>query len=115
MKKWKYGLTPAVFVVCWVASGATATIDPNSYLDDIKFLASKELKGRATGSPQLEKAGAFIAGKFREFGLKPIDGKSYYQAFQVTTNARLGKANRFHYTEAGRTVVLPFPDHFIPF
>jgi hypothetical protein len=115
MKKWKYGLLPAVFLVCWSTSGATATVDPNLYLDDVKFLASKELKGRATGSPELEKAGAFIAGKFREFGLKPVDGKSYYQAFQVTTNARLGKANRFHYTESNRNVVLHFPDDFIPF
>jgi Zn-dependent M28 family amino/carboxypeptidase len=115
MKKWKYGLLPAVLFVCWIASGATATIDPIAYLDDVKFLASKELKGRATGSPELEKAGAFIAGKFREFGLKPIDGKSYYQAFQVTTNARLGKANRFHYVEGSRNVVLHFPDDFMPF
>ena len=115
MKNWKYGLLPAVLSVCWIASGATATVDPNLYLDDIKFLASKELKGRATGSPELEKAGAFIAGKFREFGLKPIDGKSYYQAFQVTTNARLGKTNRFHYIEGSRNVVLHFPDDFVPF
>ena len=114
MKIWKYGLLPVAAVISWVASGATANIDPNVYLDDIKYLASPELKGRATGSPELEKAGAFIAAKFKEFGLKPADGKSFYQAFPVTTDARLGKANRFHFTESGHTTVLHFPEDFVP-
>ena len=115
MKRWKYTLPAAIGCLCWIAYGATASIDPNAYLDDIKFLASKELKGRATGSPELEKAAAFIAGKFREFGLQPADGKSFYQAFSVTTNARLGKANRFQFTEDGHTAALHFPQDFIPF
>jgi hypothetical protein len=115
MKKWKYGLAPALFCAFQAAFSATATIDPNAYLNDVKFLASKEMKGRATGSPELEKAGAFIAAKFREFGLKPADGKSYYQAFQVTTNAHPGKTNRFQFTENGKSVVLRFPEDFIPF
>ncbi|HEV3330012.1 MAG TPA: M28 family peptidase [Bryobacteraceae bacterium] len=114
MKIWKYGLLPLAAAVSWVAFGATANIDPNVYLDDIKFLASPELRGRATGSPELEKAGAFIAARFKEFGLKPADGKGYYQAFTVTTDARLGKANRFHFTDAGRTTVLHFPEDFVP-
>ncbi|PWU10429.1 MAG: hypothetical protein C5B51_04315 [Terriglobia bacterium] len=115
MKSWKYSLLP--LIGCWSGAAfcAGAAFEPNSYLDDIKFLASKEMRGRATGSPELEKAGAFIAGKFHEFGLKPADGKSYYQAFQVTTNARLGKANRFHVNEAGRATMLHFPEDFVPF
>ena len=43
-----------------VALAATATVDPNRYLNDIKFLASPELRGRSTGSPELEKAAAFL-------------------------------------------------------
>ena len=35
-----------------VALAATATVDPNRYLNDIKFLASPELRGRGTGSPE---------------------------------------------------------------
>jgi hypothetical protein len=114
MKIWKYGLLPFAAAVSWVAFGATANIDPNVYLDDIKFLASPELKGRATGSPELEKAAAFIAARFKEFGLKPADGKGYYQAFTVTTDARLGKANRFHFADSGHTTVLHFPEDFVP-
>lgn len=72
------------------------------------------MKGRPTGSPELEKAAAFIAGKFQSFGLKPADGKSFYQAFEVTTNAKLGRANRFHYSEVGKTTILHFPEDFLP-
>ncbi len=103
------------FAFAAAAWGATASIDPNRFLDDVKFLASPNMKGRGTGSPELEKAAAFIAGKFRSFGLQPIDGKSYYQAFAVTTNAKLGPANTFAYQAGGMRVKLTFPDDFTPF
>jgi hypothetical protein len=115
MKWWKLGLLLVVGFVSWVLSfGATATIDPNVYLNEIKFLASPGLKGRATGSPELEKAAAFIAARFERFGLKPADGRSFYQAFEVTTNAKLGRANRFHVSDRGRMSILHFPDDFVP-
>jgi hypothetical protein len=104
----------AAFAIA-AAYGASATIDTHLYMDDVKFLASPNLKGRGTGTPELEKAAAFIAAKFRSFGLQPIDGKSYYQAFSVTTDAKLGKDNRFAYTADGRRIKLSFPDDFIPF
>lgn len=50
-----------------------------------------------------------ISGKFQSFGLKPADGKSFYQAFEVTTNAKLRRANRFHYSEVGKTHYPAFP------
>ena len=114
MKTWSRGLPAALFAAC-IALGATATIDPAAYLNDIKFLASPELRGRVTGSPELEKAAAFIAGKYKAFGLKPLGDKGYYQAFPVTTDAQLGKANHFHFTENGRATTLRIQDDFIPF
>ncbi|HUI56326.1 MAG TPA: M28 family peptidase [Bryobacteraceae bacterium] len=95
--------------------GAGAKIDPNLYLNDVKYLASPELKGRATGSPELEKAARFIAARFREFGLKPVPGNSYLQAFSVTTDARLGKQNHFAFTENGHATSLRCTDDFVPF
>ena len=96
-----------------VALAATATVDPNLYLNDIKFLASPELRGRGTGSPELEKAAAFLERHYRQLGIKPA-GKSYLQSFPVTTDAALGKANHFQYTEDGHATTLYFPDDFIP-
>jgi hypothetical protein len=98
-----------------VLLGATAAIDPQQYLNDVKVLASPEMKGRGTGTPELEKAAAYIAGQFRAFGLQPLDGKTYYQAFQVTTNAHLGKNNRFAYREGGQTTNLKVREDYVPF
>ena len=65
MKFWKLGLPLALSAAACLAFASSPSIDPNSYLDDVKFLASPELRGRATGSPELEKAAAFIAGKYQ--------------------------------------------------
>ena len=118
MKNWKRALAP---VVCgaafWAAPlifAATAAVDPKLYLNDIKYLASDELKGRLTGSPELEKAAAFISAKFREFGLQPLNGKSFYQPFPAVTAAKLGSANRFRFTAAGHTTALACPQDFVP-
>jgi hypothetical protein len=115
MNSYKSRLLWLVLCVAPLAYGADAKIDPNLYLNDVKFLASPELKGRATGSPELEKAAAFIAGKFREFGLKPVAGNAYLQAFPVTTDARLGKKNHFDFLDNGRVTTLRCPEDFVPF
>ncbi|MGD0777941.1 MAG: M20/M25/M40 family metallo-hydrolase [Candidatus Solibacter sp.] len=113
MKIRKRGLF-AGLILAAAAFAATATIDPNLYLNEIKFLASPELRGRNTGSPELEKAAAFIERNYRQMGIKPV-GKSYLQAFPVTTDAALGKANRLQFTEGGRATTLHCPGDFVPF
>ncbi len=105
----------ALTLSVWLAFGATASIDPNVYLDEIKFLASQEMRGRATGSPELEKAAEFLAGKYREFGLQPVVGASYLQAFPVTTSGKLGPSNRFSFSAPGRAFSAPLGSDFTPF
>lgn len=73
-----------------LAFAAAPAVDPQVYLDDIKFLASPEMRGRLTGSPELEKAARFIAARFREFGLQPVNGGSFYQSFPFTASGKLG-------------------------
>lgn len=90
-------------------------LDPQRYIAHVKFLASEAMRGRATGAPELEKAAAYIARHFKADGLQPLDGKSYLQAFPVTTNAKLGTSNRFEYSDGGKTTTLKFEDDFIPF
>jgi hypothetical protein len=95
-------------------SGALA-FDPDRYLNDVKFLASPEMRGRESGSPELEKAAQYIAAQFRADGLKPVDGKNYLQAFEVTTAAKLGRANRFDFSAGSDTESLQVNKEFIPF
>jgi hypothetical protein len=92
----------ALFVFAAPILLLAADVSPQAYLDNVKYLASPELKGRATGSPELEKAAQYIAGKFQSFGLKPVSGKSFLQPFTVTTNAHLGPANSLTVDDAGR-------------
>ena len=76
-------------------------ISASQYQESVKLLASDNLKGRGTGTPELEKAASFIAGRFKSLGIPPAAGKSYYQRFSVTTNARLGKGNQLSYAVNG--------------
>ncbi|MBS1854569.1 MAG: M28 family peptidase [Acidobacteria bacterium] len=113
MKIAKWILASAL-AACSIALAASAAIDPARYLSDVKYLASPEMKGRATGSPELEKAARWIEAQFKEAGLKPA-GKSYLQPFEVTTEAALGKSNELRITENGRKTTLKCPGDFVPF
>ena len=63
---------------------ALATLKPvfsqNRMMNTIKYLASKEMKGRGLGTPELDEASKYIADKFKKAGLQPINN-SYYQKF----------------------------------
>jgi hypothetical protein len=63
-------------------------ITPQAYLAHIKYLASPELKGRRTGTPELNKAASYIAAEFRKAKLEPL-GDSYFQDFEVTARTGL--------------------------
>src|SRR5215831_18279175 len=104
------GLAGTLAVCSLALAASIGTLDADRYLSDIKFLASKEMKGRATGSPELEKAAGWIAGRFKEAGLK-----TELQAFPVTTEAAIGKGNQLRVTENGHAVSLKCPEEFRPF
>jgi aminopeptidase YwaD len=105
----------AVVSAAWAATIGGTGFDPDRYLQHIKFLASPEMRGRATGSPELEKAAQYIAEQFRSDGLRPVDGKSYLQPFQVTTSAKLGHANRLEFDLDGKSQSLQPGKEFTPF
>lgn len=52
-------------------------IDAEGLEETVKFLASDELLGRSTGTPENELAARHLAKRFEELGLEPAVGESY--------------------------------------
>src|ERR1700681_2346073 len=100
--------------LCLAAGLFAADFSATEYLGYVKFLASPEMRGRATGSPELEKAASYIRDQFRSMKLKPLAGDSYYQDFEVTTSARLGAHNQVNYTLNRQKKALRFQQEFVP-
>ncbi len=62
------------------ADKVRATISKNDIEAHIYFLASDELRGRATGSAEIDIAASYLGNSLRRYGVKPAgDNGSYYQ------------------------------------
>jgi len=58
-------------------------------MNTVKFLASDVLKGRGLGTPELDKAANYIAGKFKEYGLKSAgENNTYFQTWNAEVKGR---------------------------
>ena len=75
----------------------------HSYLDTIKssdlkeyvtFLASDDMKGRNTPSPELDKAADYIAAEFKKYGVKPANEETYFQVAEWTRGKGAGQKVR---------------------
>ncbi len=98
----------ALLFACLIPLTA-ADINPDQYLAHIRYLSSPALKGRATGSPELEKAAHYIAAQFHSFGLQPVE-----LAFPVTLGAHMGPKNRLKFTDGGESRTLAQAKDFLP-
>jgi hypothetical protein len=100
-----------------VAALALATgrpqFDAARYLDHIKFLASRDMRGRADGSPELEKAAKYIEEQFRADGLKSL-GSGYLQPFEISASAKVGAGNRLEAEWNGDVESLEPDEDFAP-
>lgn len=70
-----------VFIADWIPTDKAEIVSDVNLKSYVEFLASDKLEGRLTGSKGEEMAGDFIAKKLKEFGLKPYEGKDYFQKF----------------------------------
>lgn len=59
----------------------------------INYLASDELQGRMTGTPELYKAADYLKKEFESYGLKPLFDGSYFQEFPFIEKLELGTNN----------------------
>ncbi len=86
---------------------------------DINYLASPELKGRDTGTPENDLAAKYIAQEFRRAGLEPLGreaGKhTYFQYFTVTVGAELGPKNHAVVQAGASRTELRLKEDWLPF
>lgn len=85
------------------------------FLDPIKFLASDDLKGRGDGTPELDRAAEYLAGRFRKFGLKPVgDNRTFFQRFSLVVGAKLGDKNSAAITQGTTSTALKVTQDYVP-
>jgi len=88
------GVLIGAIALAHAATAAQETISPERYIGDVRFLASPDMEGRGNGTPGLDRAAEYLAGRFEALGLAPAgeDG-SWFQTFGVTTDTRIGSEN----------------------
>src|SRR5215216_1717431 len=90
----KFLAVVALTVTASVAAGTSAEIRADALLDHIKFLASDEMRGRADGGPELERAAEYIAQQFKAEGLQPGgDRGDWFQPFELIAGLIVGHDN----------------------
>src|SRR5262245_37225722 len=116
MKPFYRSFTAVVCAAVLLGSPVLPTgVDSKRYLEDVKQLSSDAMKGRATGSPGLDRAARYIAHQFEKIGLHPGNGNNYFQPFPVAVESRLGTHNQFSFTSGQENGVLKPQEDFIPF
>ena len=86
MKKTIALLSFLLIVAFSFAQQANKIINATEVLRIESFLASDEMRGRKTGSPEIDKAADFIADEFKSYGLKTFGNLSTFK--QSFTNVR---------------------------
>lgn len=118
-----FGVTAAVLLAAMRPAGTESPphdpaqrIDEARYMAHVKFLASEDLQGRGNGTPGLVHAGAYVADRFREAGLRPAGGNGdFFQSFEAG-NRVIGTPSgslRFE-TPDGRQIELVLGRDYVP-
>ena len=110
----RFVLIVGVILVGASAAALAPEIEPDRLLGHIRFLASDELKGRANGSPELERAADYIAAQYKNAGLRPAgDNGTFFQSFELEVGLTVGE-NRLAVERDGQRVSLTIGTSYFP-
>ncbi|MGE5436253.1 MAG: hypothetical protein ACM3O3_03415, partial [Syntrophothermus sp.] len=59
--------------------------------EHIKYLASDEMKGRYTGSPEAKLAAEYLTKEYKSYGLKPLFNNDFFQYYSFISSLSLGE------------------------
>src|SRR5690606_41175697 len=97
-----------LFSGCSVAQLQTkysSKINEASTREHLALLSSAEFEGRGTGQAGGMKTANYIADQFREYGLQPVVGQSYFQPLKLIRTSykvdefKVGKRSEEHTSE----------------
>lgn len=88
-------------------------ITAKEIIGHISYLASDEMKGRASGSKELLKAADYIRENFKHSGLKPMFNKSFEQEYSFISDVKATKNNAVVVTVNGKQTALTDEKDFI--
>ena len=98
------GLLTATFAF---AQPAVKLLNAKEALRIESFLASDEMRGRKTGSPEIDRAADFISDEFQKSGLKVFDGlQNYKQSFSTVRTNLISAAAIMDGTPIGESHVI---------
>lgn len=80
----------------------------------LMYLASDELKGRGTGTDEINIAAQYIAENFKSYGLTPLGDSGYYQNFEATTGVELTENNHLAIMIGGKKFNLTLNENYSP-
>lgn len=81
----------------------------------VRYLASDQMKGRFTATPEAQQAAQYIADEFRRYGLEPVgDEGSYFQHFPFIAGVSLGQHNSLTTVINGQSHRWMIKDDFMP-
>ena len=101
----------AVMASCGYSGTITAPVGKN-FEEDVKILSSDEFEGRAPASPGGIKAKSYIEKRFKEIGLSPGNGDSYFQAVPLLETESSG-FSPLTFTGKNYALTLNHPDEMV--
>lgn len=111
--------TAALFAALVLAAACLAaelySISATHYRQTVEYLAAPEMKGRMTGSPELETAAQWLVQQYKQAGIPPASGQDYIQRYEVTVNASLGPDNRLAWSRGAERHPAALGQDFRPF
>ncbi len=101
---------------------ASSGVSQEEILRHVRYLASDDLKGRKSGEEGNRLAAAYIAARFKEYGLVAPSqtvaaGTPYLQDFTFVTSRKPGENNSLSFNAGGTSIALKQGDEFrtLPF
>ncbi len=89
-------------------------ISPENLRTHLRVLASDEMRGRANGSPELDRAASYIADQFAHAGLQPGGADGWYQPFRLVAGLTVGEGNQLSISAGSTTVAFSLGTSYYP-